>query len=88
MRRVLIVMLSARALTTGIAPIASAGQPNADCATVPVALQPPGFQTTGFAHAESVYAGSDGTPSAENANSPTAVSQYDVACIKRAAAHS
>jgi hypothetical protein len=88
MRRVLIVTMSAAALAAGAAPIASAGQPNADCATVSVALQPPGFQTAGFAHAESVYAGSEGTPSAEHANSGAAVSQYDIACIKRAAAHS
>ena len=44
--------------------------------------------TAGFAHAESVYAGSDGTPSATHAHSGAAVSQYDIACIKRAAAHS
>jgi hypothetical protein len=85
MRRVLIVSLSAAALAAGAAPIATAGQPNADCASVPVALQPPGFQTGGFAHAESVYAGSDGTPSAQHAQSGNAVSQYDIACVRRAA---
>jgi hypothetical protein len=85
MRRVLIVTMSAAALTVGAAPIAFAGQPNADCATVSVQSQPPGFQTTGFANAESVYAGSDGTPSAEHAKSGAAVSQYDIACIQRAA---
>jgi hypothetical protein len=88
MRRVLIVSLSATALAAGAAPIASAGQPNANCDDVPVAVQPPGFQTGGFAHAESVYAGSEGTASAQHANSPNAVSQYDIACIQRAAAHS
>ena len=88
MSRILLVTLSAAALAAGAVPIASAGQPNADCATVSVSLQPPGFQTAGFAHAGSVYAGSDGTPSAQHANSGAAVSQYDVACIKRAAAHS
>lgn len=88
MRRALIVAASAAALAAGATPIASAGQPNAECDEVAVALQPPGFQTAGFAHAESVYAGSEGTPSAEHANSPAAVSQYDIACIKRAAAHS
>lgn len=87
MRRVLIVMLSAAALAVGVAPIASAGQPNADCEAVPVELQPPGFQGAGFAHAEGVYAGSEGTPSANHANSDAAVSQYDIACIRRAAAH-
>jgi hypothetical protein len=85
MRRFLIVPLSALALAAASAPIAAAGQPNADCESVPVALQPPGFQTSGFAQAESVYAGSEGTPSAENANSGNAVSQYDIACVRRAA---
>jgi len=88
MRRVLTVTLSAAALALAAAPIASAGQPNQSCDTVAVELQPPGFQTAGFANAEANYAGSENTPSAEHANSPKAVSQYDVACIKRAAAHS
>jgi hypothetical protein len=88
MRRVLTITLSAAALALGVAPIAAAGQPNQSCETVAVELQPPGFQTAGFANAESHYAGSENTPSAEHANSEHAVSQYDVACVKRAAAHS
>jgi hypothetical protein len=42
-------------------------------------LKPPGFSTSGFANAETHYAGSDGTPSLAHANSAHAVSQYDVA---------
>lgn len=89
MRKVLIVSLSAAALAIGgAAPVASAGQPNANCDNVAFELQPPGFHTAGFANAGSVYAGSEGTHSAENAQSGNAVSQYDIACIQRAAAHS
>jgi hypothetical protein len=54
------------------------GQPGKEASDDP-ALKPPGFSTSGFANAEQHYAGSDGTPSANNANSPHAVSQYDVA---------
>jgi hypothetical protein len=86
MRRVLVAALSVAALGAGGAQVASAtGQPNQDCATVPVADQPSGFQTQGFANAESHYAGSEGTPSAQHAQSSAAVSQYDVACVKKAA---
>jgi hypothetical protein len=84
-RGVLVAALSVAALGAGGAQVASAGQPNQDCSTVPVADQPPGFQTQGFANAESHYAGSAGTPSALHAQSGAAVAQYDVACVRRAA---
>jgi hypothetical protein len=51
------------------------GQPNQECPEPP---NVPGFNSGGFAHAETVYAGS-GT-SADDSNSTAAVSQYDVAC--------
>ena len=57
------------------------GQPSAECGSVGATSMPAGFATAGFAHAESVYAGSDGTPSAEHGSSH-AVSQYDVACYQ------
>jgi hypothetical protein len=57
----------------------AAGQPNASCEAAG-ANPPPGFSSGGFAHAEQVYAGSEGTPSAAN-GSPKAVSQYDIACF-------
>jgi len=41
---------------------------------------PPGFNTDGFAHAGTVYAGSGHTA---NGNNPHAVSQYDVACFQQ-----
>lgn len=87
MRRVVTITLSVMALTLGGAvPIASAGQPNVSCEDVPAQFHPPGFNTGGFANAEGVYAGSEGTPSAENSQSGNAVSQYDIACVRRAAA--
>ena len=82
MRRVLVTALSLVALGAGGAQVASAtGQPNVDCGD-PGGVLTPGFQTSGFANAEAHYAGSDGTPSQLHANSPNAVSQYDVACFR------
>jgi hypothetical protein len=50
-------------------------------------MEPHGFTaTSGFAHAETVYAGSEGTPSAAN-GSAHAVSQYDVACYQLTSNH-
>jgi len=56
------------------------GQPSAECGAANATVAPNGFSTAGFAHAETVYAGSG--PSASHANSPHAVSQYDVACYQ------
>ena len=53
------------------------GQPHQECPTPP---NVPGFNSGGFAHAETVYAGAG--KSADHANSTAAVSQYDVACTK------
>ena len=58
---------------------ATKGQPGASCQSEPT--QPNGFGQVGFANAEAVYAGSDGTPSLANGSSQ-AVSQYDVACYQ------
>jgi len=57
------------------------GQPGASCGSANAQTEPRGFGTDGFAHAETVYAGSDGTPSQANGSSH-AVSQYDVACYQ------
>ncbi len=54
------------------------GQPNQSCQAE--LMQPAGFLTTGFAHAETVYAGSG--VSLDHAQSSDAVSQYDVACYQ------
>ena len=62
------------------------GQPGQSCqdfqATPSSPLLVNGFNTTGFAKAGSVYAGSPDTASLAHAHSPNAVSQYDVACYQ------
>ncbi len=59
---------------------AGTGQPGASCED-PGMSMPHGFTTSGFEHAASVYAGSDGTASLHSGNAH-AVSQYDVACFQ------
>ena len=54
------------------------GQPNASCED-PGAVEPAGFGTDGFGTAAFVYAGSEGSHSADVG---AAVSQYDVACYQ------
>ncbi len=63
------------------------GAPGVSCGSGNATAQPPGFGTAGFTLATSVYAGSPGTPSAANANSPHAVSQYDIACFQQTVNH-
>lgn len=56
------------------------GQPSVECGPEnPVG--PPGFDTPGFANAETKYAGALNTPSAATGN-PKVVAQYDVACFQ------
>jgi hypothetical protein len=79
MRKLSALLLVMAALAFGAAP-AFGGQPNVECGdpgSHPVA----GFGTGGFENAESHYAGSENTPSANNAQSSHAVSQYDIACF-------
>ena len=57
-----------------------AGQPSQSCQDLGVDRA--AFATTGFVHAEAVYAGSPGTKSLANGNAH-AVSQYDVACFQQ-----
>jgi hypothetical protein len=68
--------------------LAFAGQPGASCGAAGATVSPPGFNSGGFANAESHYAGSDGTASLLHSNSDKAVSQYDIACVHYTAAHS
>ena len=81
--RILIIAAVTVALALGpaggaLAKVApTTGQPNQECPTPP---NVPGFNSGGFAHAETVYAGAG--RSADHANSTAAVSQYDVACRK------
>ena len=62
------------------------GQPGAECGEAGAEMAPAGFSTGGFAHAETVYAGSDNTHSL-NSNNPHAKSQYDVACFQVTSNH-
>ncbi len=59
---------------------ASAGQPGASCGSAGATSMPPGFNTAGFVHAGTVYAGSPDTHSLVSGNAH-AVSQYDIACV-------
>jgi len=57
------------------------GQPGAECGADNALVEPSGFLTDGFAHAETMYAGSG--VSVDHTSSPDhAVSQYDVACFQ------
>ena len=87
MRRVLTVLAAtAFALTLGTG-VAIAAEPFASCGSSNAALNPPGFDSGGFANAEAKYAGSDNTPSLNSGNGH-AVSQYDIACVHFTSAHS
>ena len=57
------------------------GQPSQSCQAQP--NSPPGFNTAGFAHAGTVYAGS----APQNSNNPKSVAQYDVACFQLSQPH-
>jgi hypothetical protein len=85
---VLMLGLSIGSVAAGGGNPAGTGQPGAECGDEGAELSPPGFLTDGFANAEVHYAGSEGTPSAANANGSHAVSQYDIACVKYTASHS
>ena len=73
--------LSAPSAVSAAANPSGTGQPSQSCGSATAQTQPNGFSTSGFSHATTVYAGSDGTPSQANGNSH-AVSQYDVACYQ------
>jgi len=90
MRILLVALVLAGVLSIGTVAFAGAapnpsgtGQPGAECGEEGAELAPPGFASGGFAHAETVYAGSEGSASATHARSEHAVSQYDVACFQR-----
>jgi hypothetical protein len=81
-------MLAAAVAAPGLAARnpAGTGQPGAECGAEGATMEPAGFLTAGFAHAETVYAGSDDTPSLAN-GSAHAVSQYDIACYQVTSNH-
>lgn len=61
---------------------AGTGHPSQSCGSATTSSSPNGFNSGGFAKAETVYAGSTGTASLAHAQSDHAVSQYDVACYQ------
>jgi hypothetical protein len=87
-RRVFGALVSAAFVLSISAGAVLGGQPGASCGDPGATLNPPGFDSGGFAKAETNYAGSEGTKSLAHANSDHAVSQYDVACVHYTAAHS
>ncbi len=59
------------------------GAPGTTCGSPGAENSPPGLLTDAFLNIASLrYAGSPDTPSAENANSIHAISQYDIACFQ------
>jgi hypothetical protein len=93
MKKIFLALLTTALLA--IVPLSSAlaasnpsgtGQPGAECGEPGATMELSGFLRDGFAHAETVYAGSEGTPSAAN-GSADAVSQYDVACFQVTSNH-
>lgn len=81
MRRILLTgLLAAGLLAPSTGALADStgnqGQPNQSCQAQPSA--PAGFASGGFAHAETVYAGSQ----PQNSRNPASVAQYDVACFQ------
>jgi hypothetical protein len=85
---VLMLSLSIGSVAAGGGNPAGTPQPGAECSEEGAELAPAGFLTEGFANAEAHYAGSEGTPSLAHAQSPHAVSQYDIACVHYTASHS
>jgi hypothetical protein len=77
------VILSSTTLIEAARNPSGTGQPGAECGAPGAEVMPPGFTTDGFAHAETVYAGSDNSASLAHTDNPHAVSQYDVACFQR-----
>ena len=88
MKRLIALILALGATTLFSLPVfadstGSQGQPSQSCQSFfgdSGPLTPNGFNTAGFNHATTVYAGTQ----PQNSNNPKAVSQYDVACFQAA----
>jgi hypothetical protein len=86
MKRVTAIVLALGAITLFSLPVyanstGNQGQPNKSCQSFfgdSGPFTPSGFNTAGFKHATTVYAGAQ----PQNSNNPNAVSQYDVACFQ------
>ena len=92
MKKTLVTLLASGLAAVSAAPVLAApnpagtGQPGAECGDEGATMEPAGFSSPGFVHAETVYAGSDGTPSLAH-GSAHAVSQYDIACYQVTSNH-
>jgi len=88
MRRIAAIVLSLAALASFSLPVyanstGNQGQPSQSCQSFfgdAGPFTPKGFNTTGFNHATTVYAGAQ----SQNSNNPKSGSQYDVACFQAA----
>jgi hypothetical protein len=88
MKRLIAVALTLGSMTVFSLPVyadstGTPGQPGQSCQAFfgdSGPFTPAGFNTVGFSHAETVYAGSQ----PQNSNNPKSVSQYDVACFQAA----
>jgi hypothetical protein len=88
MRRITAVVLALGALAAFSLPAyadstGNQGQPSQSCQSFfgdSGPFTPNGFNTAGFQHATTVYAGSQ----PQNSRNPNSVSQYDVACFQAA----
>jgi hypothetical protein len=88
MRRITAIVLALGALTAFSLPVyadstGTPGQPSQSCQSFfgdSGPFTPNGFNTAGFNHATTVYAGAQ----PQNSNNPKSVSQYDVACFQAA----
>ncbi|HEX8983430.1 MAG TPA: hypothetical protein VF792_11700 [Ktedonobacterales bacterium] len=69
-------LLAAFASPAHAASTGNKGQPSQSCQAQ--TSSPPGFNTAGFTHATTVYAGAQ----PQNSNNPKSVAQYDVACFQ------
>jgi hypothetical protein len=92
MKRLLFAAAIAVSATAAFPTVAGAistgtpGQPSQSCQSFfgdSGPFTPNGFNTTGFNHATTVYAGA-GNPQSHNSVNPKSVSQYDVACFQAA----
>lgn len=93
MKKALLIVLMIGLFAFGMVSLASAnpspngpgqpGAPGTTCGSPGATNSPPGQLTDAFLNIAGVnYAGSPGTPSLANANSPHAISQYDIACYQ------
>jgi hypothetical protein len=88
MKRLIAIVFALVAMTLLSLPVyanstGNQGQPSQSCQTFfgdSGPFTPGGFNTAGFNHATTVYAGSQ----PQNSNNPKSVSQYDVACFQAA----